>query len=276
MGAHEAESDAAVACAECVAHLAEVEFELLPETDAEVVTEHLSQCADCRLFNEQLDTTREILAGTPALGQIPDLADVLEEARSEVAEGRNELSLERLHRVAAALDVDDADELVQRTLLDAVSEGASLDSPGLIGRLIRAAADERGEPVTESLNEADQDAPAYDADSESAELFYPEFYDEGPDAGRFVDSPNDWGNRIRLVPEDEIATIELYGVTDSAIDELTDVGMRLITLVDVEGVPLEVAARALRVSKEHAAQELNSGRIHVRGAIDNYLHPSPA
>lgn len=35
---------AGVACAVCVTHLAEAEFELLPETDAEVVTEHLSQC----------------------------------------------------------------------------------------------------------------------------------------------------------------------------------------------------------------------------------------
>jgi DNA-directed RNA polymerase specialized sigma24 family protein len=264
-----------LACAACVAHLAEVEFELLPETDAEVVTEHLSQCPDCRLFKEQLDTTREILAATPAAGLTADLADVLEEAQSDLDDRRNELSLERLYRVAAALDVEDADELVQRTLLDAVSEGASLDSAGLIGTLIRTAADERGH-LTESLNEADQGSLAYDPDSETAELFYPEFYDEGPDVGRFVDSPNDWGHAFRLAPEEEVATIELYGVTDSAIDELPDVGMRLITLVDIEGVSLEDAARGLRVSKERAAQELNRGRIHVRGAIDNYLNTAKA
>jgi DNA-directed RNA polymerase specialized sigma24 family protein len=264
-----------LACAACVAHLAEVEFELLPETDAEVVTEHLSQCPDCRLFKEQLDTTREILAATPAAGLTADLADVLEEAQSDLDDDRNELSLERLHRVAAALDLEDADELVQRTLLDAVSEGASLDSAGLIGTLIRTAADERGH-LTESLNEADPGSLAYDPDSETAELFYPEFYDEGPDAGRFVDSPNDWGHVFRLAPEEEVATIELYGVTDSAIDELPDVGMRLITLVDTEGVSLEDAARGLHVSKERAAQELNSARIHVRGAIDNYLNTAKA
>ena len=264
-----------LACAGCVAQLAEVEFELLPETDAEIVTEHLSQCPDCRLFKEQLDTTREILAATPAAGLTADLADVLEGAQSDLDDGRNEPSLERLYRVAAALDVEDADELVQRTLLDAVSEGASLDSAGLIDTLIRTAADERGHP-TESLNEADPDSLAYDPDSETAELFYPEFYDEGPDAGRFVDSPNDWGHVFRLAPEEEVATIELYGVTDSAIDELPDVGMRLVTLVDTAGVSLEDAARGLHVSKERAAQELNSARIHVRGAIDNYLNTAKA
>ena len=264
-----------LACAGCVAQLAEVEFELLPETDAEVVTEHLSQCPDCRLFKEQLDTTREILATTPAAGLTADLADVLEGAQSDLDDGRNEPSLERLYRVAAALDVEDADELVQRTLLDAVSKGASLDSAGLIATLIRTAADERGH-LTESLNEADPDSLAYDPDSETAKLFYPEFYDEGPDAGRFVDSPNDWGHVFRLAPEEEVATIELYGVTDSAIDELPDVGMRLVTLVDTAGVSLEDAARGLHVSKERAAQELNSARIHVRGAIDNYLNTAKA
>jgi DNA-directed RNA polymerase specialized sigma24 family protein len=267
---NEAPTTTGLACALCVAHLAEAEFELLPETDAEVVTEHFSQCPDCRLFKEQLDMTREIIAAAPAAGLTADQADVLEEARSNLADGRNELSLARLYRVAAALDVEDTDELVQQTLLDAITEGASFDSAELIGRLTRTAADERGH-LTESLNEADQSSLAYDPDSEPAELFYPEFYDEGPDVGRFVDSPNDWGHVFRLAPEEEVATIELYGVTDSAIDQLPDLGMRLITLVDIEGVSLEDAARGLRVSKERAAQELNSGRIHVRGAIDNYL-----
>jgi predicted DNA-binding protein (UPF0251 family) len=259
-----------LACAVCVAHLAEAEFDLLPETDAEIVTEHLSQCPDCRLFKEQLDTTREILAATPTAGLPDDLADVLQERQSDLADG-NELSLETLHRVAAVLDVQDADELVERTLFDAVNEGASLDSAGLIGRLIRAAADEPGH-LAESLNRVDEGSLAYDPDSETAELFYPEFYDEGPDLGRFVDSPNDWGHVFRLAPEEELATVELYEVTDSAIDELPDIRMRLITLVDIEGVSLEDAARGLVVSKERAAQELNSGRIHVRGAIDNFLN----
>jgi hypothetical protein len=39
---------------------------------------------------------------------------------------------------------------------------------------------------------------------------------------------------------------------------------------------LDDAARALRVSKARAAQALNSARIHVRGAIDNYLKTAEA
>lgn len=263
-----------LACAECVAHLAELEFQLLPEADAEVAAEHLSQCPDCRLFTEQLDSTRNILAATPAPKLTPEIADV-EESQSELADGRTEPSLERLYRVAAALGVEDADELVQQTFLDAVSHGATLDSGALIDRLIRAAPEMSGYP-TESLDQADSDSIAYDPDSETAELFYPEFYEAGPDAGRFVDSPNAWGQAFRLAPEDEVATIELFEVTDSAIDELPETGMRLITLVDIEGVSLDDAARALRVSNARGAQALNRARIHVRGAIDDYLKTAGA
>jgi DNA-directed RNA polymerase specialized sigma24 family protein len=259
------------ACALCVAHLAEAEYQLLPETDAEVVAEHLSECPDCRLFKEQLDTTREVLAATPAPEHRADLADVLERARSELTDGRIERSLGGLYRIAAALDVEDADELVQQTLLEAIRSGATLDCGALADALIRAAAGERSDP-TESLDEAaEPGSSAYDPDSEAAELFYPAFYEQGPDVGRFVESPNAWGHVSHFGPDEEAATIELFDVTDSAIDELPEVERRLITLVDVESVPLEDAATALRVGKVRAAQALNNARIHVRGAIDEYL-----
>ena len=113
-----------LACAACVANLAESELQLLPETDAEVVSEHLSQCPHCRLFNEQLDTTREILASMRAAGLTADSSAVSTEAQSDPVDFRSELSLERLYRVAAALDVEDADELVQQTLLDTLSDSS--------------------------------------------------------------------------------------------------------------------------------------------------------
>ena len=259
------------ACAACVAQLAEAEYQLLPETDAEVVAEHLSECPDCRLFKEQLDTTREVLAATPAPERSGDLADLLGVAQSELTDGRIEQSLGGLYRIAAALGVEDADELVQQTLLDAVSKGAALDSGALVDSLIRAAAGERGDP-TESLDAAaEPGASAYDPDSETAELFYPAFYEQGADVGRFVETPNAWGHVSHFGPDEEAATIELFEVTDSAIDDLPEVERRLITLVDIESVPLDDAARALRVGKERAAQALNNARIHVRGAIDEYL-----
>jgi DNA-directed RNA polymerase specialized sigma24 family protein len=251
--------------------LAELEFRLLPEADAEVVTEHLSECPDCRVFNDQLHATRELLARTPTLQLTPDVADILEEAQSELADGRIEHILKGLYLVASALDVEDADELVQETLTNAISTGATLNSGELINALIRTANVTRSEPLV-SLNDAsDPGSSAYDPDSETAELFYPEFYEEGPDVGRFIDSPNVWGHIVPLAPEDEVATIELIEVAHSAVSALPDVPMRLITLVDIENVPFEDAARALRVPKAAAARALNEARIHVRGSVDNYL-----
>lgn len=272
---HEPATTTDFRCAACVAQLTEAEFQLLPETDAATVTEHLSQCPDCRLFNEQLDTTREILAATPTPEVTVDLAHVLGETGSEPADQRVEPSLDRLYRIAAALGVEDVDELVQQTLVDAIAQGAALDTGELIDRMTRTATARRG-ASTESLNQADPDTASYDPDSETAELFYPEFYEEGPDEGRFVDSPNDWGHALRLAPEAELATIELFKVTDSAIDELQDLGRRLITLVDLEGASLEDAALGSRVSNERAAQALNRARIHVRGTIDKYLNAAEA
>ena len=91
--------------------------------------------------------------------------------------------------------------LVQETLTNAISTGAALNSGELINALIRTANGTRSEPLV-SLNDAsDPDSSAYDPDSETAELFYPEFYEEGPDAGRFIDSPNVWGHMVPLAPQ---------------------------------------------------------------------------
>jgi DNA-directed RNA polymerase specialized sigma24 family protein len=76
---------------------------------------------------------------------------------------------------------------------------------------------------------------------------------------------------FQLGPDEETATIELFAVTHSAIGQLPDFERRLITLVDIESVPLDDAAKALRVGDERAAQALNHARIHVRGAIEEYL-----
>ena len=122
-----------VACVTCIAHLGEAEYQLLPEADASVVAEHLSECPDCRLFKEQLDTTRQILAATPAPEPATDLTELLDDTRSAAADGRIEQSLRRLCARPATLDVEDADELVQQTLLDAISKGRIPES-GELGR----------------------------------------------------------------------------------------------------------------------------------------------
>ena len=258
-------TDALPGCAACVAHLADLEFGLLPEIDARVVSEHLDACPECRLFKEQLDTTREVLAGTPA----PDLVDVLDHARAELADGRLEHSLEALYRIASALDVDDPDELVQDTLLDAISKGRTLSSVELADALIRRA-HRAHRPPTASLDDDDAASMTYDADSDTAELFYPEFYEAGPDAGRFIDSPNVWGHVRLLAPHEEVESIELFDVAHAAVKQLPELERRLIRLVDMERVAFDDAARELRVPTPQAARALNVARIHVRGAIDDY------
>ena len=262
-----ADAPAQLACAACVGQFAEVEFRLLPETDAEVVTEHLSECPDCRIFKEQLDTTRELVSGTR-----PELtADVLEDAKSDLADCSIEHSVKALYRIASTLDVDDADDLVQETLADAIGRGTRLSSVELVDALIRTAGQTHSEPTVSLHDAADHGAVAYDSDSETAELFYPEFYEEGPDVGRFVDAPNVWGHVLHNAPDDHVAASETIEVADAAINELPAVEGRMITLVDVEHVAFEAAARLLDVSKRQAARALNDARIHVRGAIDNHL-----
>lgn len=273
MPQHEPTSITDFTCATCVAHLVEAEFQLLPESDTDVVNQHLSECPDCRLFNEQLERTRDVLAATPTPELSDDLAEVLQATQVDLADGNYEASLSRLYRIAGALDLENADELVQQTVLEAISAGRTLDLGDLGDRLAHTAAEQKGQ-ATESLYEDRNGSHDYDPDSEPGELFYPDFYQEGPDAGRFIESPNAWGHTLRLQPEDDVATIELFGVTDSAIDNLPELDMRLITLVDIDGVSLEQAALGLGVRKEQATKALNRARIHVRGAIDNYLQTS--
>jgi len=192
------------------------------------VNQHLSECPDCRLFNEQLERTRDVLAPTPTPELSDDLAQVLQATQVDLADGNYEASLSRLYRIAGALDLENADELVQQTVLEAISGGRTLDLGDLGDRLANTAAEQKGQ-ATESLNEDRNGSHDYDPDSEPGELFYPDFYQEGPDAGRFIESPNAWGHTLRLHPEDDVATIELFGVTDSAVDNLPELDMRLIS-----------------------------------------------
>src|SRR3970282_1031047 len=83
----------------------------------------------------------------------------------------------------APLDREDADELVQQTVPEAISAGGTLDLGDLGDRLAHTAAEQNGQ-ATESLNEDGNGSHVYDPDSEPGELFYPDFYHEGPDEGR--------------------------------------------------------------------------------------------
>jgi DNA-directed RNA polymerase specialized sigma24 family protein len=252
----------ATTCALCIARFSEEGAGLLPETDAEISRQHRAECPDCRLFTEQLDLTRDVLAAAAVAG--------IGGSDPRPRTLGSDWSVEDLRGIATALGIEDAEDVVQEVLVEAIADGRSLHADELVERLAQVPTDGRRAGPS-SLSAADRDTGDVDPDSDTAELFYPAFYGSGPDEGRFLDSPNDWGHVARLAPEDEVATIELYGITDAALDDLSATGRRLLTLVDVEGVPVSEAAAGLDLDPRQAAQALNRARIHVRGAIDQYL-----
>jgi hypothetical protein len=123
--------------------------------------------------------------------------------------------LPHLYALANALDANAADDLVQETLTSALADpDTDTTGSGLAATLTRLAAE--GGP--------DVDSPAVptagsDPDADEAELFYPDFYTDGPDAGAWVDSPVAWGEARVLRPEDDLVTTEAYGVVDAALAE---------------------------------------------------------
>jgi DNA-directed RNA polymerase specialized sigma24 family protein len=260
-----------LACAACVEHLTHAEFGVLPEVEAAVLSEHLSACPDCRLFSDQVDETRHLVAlASGSLG-----AGAGDVTRRDLVGDRSEVSLGALYRVAAELQLDDPDELVQETLLRAISAGHGLETAGLVDELIRAA-DVVDGTNTESLDDPMLRTYAHGSTGDAPALYYPDFYEDGPDAGRFVDSPNTWGRSVPLGPEDDVLTGELAAVASAAIHGLPTLERRLMTLVDVDGVAFDGAIRALGIPQDHAARALNRARIHVRAVVGDHLSAKTA
>jgi DNA-directed RNA polymerase specialized sigma24 family protein len=227
-----------------------VEFDLLEDDDAEVVAEHVAGCPDCRLFTEQVDRTREIVRHVAANHADPEA----------------ERSLAQLYRAAGELDLRDVDDVVQQAAVDALGVG----SLARADEFVRAAT-QTGRDVDSLDAGGDDDVESLDADSESSELFYPDFYASGPDAGRFVDAVDAWGETAHASPEDETTAVELIEVAAAALDRLPGLERQLMTLVDIEGWPLRRAADELHVGTQRAVTALNRARVHVRGSVDAYL-----
>jgi RNA polymerase sigma-70 factor (ECF subfamily) len=122
----------------------------------------------------------------------------------------------------------------------------------------------------------DVDSPAVpttgsDPDADEPELFYPDFYTDGPDAGAWVESPVAWGEARVLRPEDDLVTTEAYGVVDAALAELDPIDAGLVTLVDIEGAPFSQAALELDLPSGEARERLARARFKVRAALDRYF-----
>lgn len=263
-----------LACVECTERLTAFQTGLLPESDASVVDEHLAACTNCRLFSDQIDTTTDFINAMPRGDSAQQLAETLAHAVPSTSQTDNpDELLRRLCRLADSLDPSRAEDLVQRTFLAAVERDPQrLELQELARDLIdKALADtDRGLRGLDDFD-WDQQRPAPDPDADAAELYYPDFYETGPEIGQFVDAPNIWGRTNRLTPEEDIDTGELYGVVDRAIEKLPVPLGQLVELVDIEQIPLPEAASMLRLGPNDAAQALNRARIHVRGAVDAFI-----
>lgn len=113
--------------------------------------------------------------------------------------------------------------------------------------------------------------PSSDPDADEAELFYPGFYTDAPDASAWVDQPVAWGEARVLGPEDDLVTIETYAAGDAALADLDPIDARLVTLVDIEGAPLSRAALELDLFSGEARERLARTRFAVRAARDRHF-----
>lgn len=260
-----------LACVECTAGLAAFQTGLLPEEDSSVVDEHLAGCPNCRLFSDQIDATVQFIEALPPRQSTQRLVESLVDiAPAAQASNPGDL-LRQLCRLADSLDPIRAEDLVQQAFLSAIERDPQrLDLSELARDLTDNALDD-AEPTLRGLDDFDQHRPVRDTDADSAELYYPDFYETGPDIGQFVDAPIIWGEANRLTPEADVQTGELFGFVEDAIEQLPAPLGQLVELVDIEQISLFEAASMLRLSPDDAARGLNRARIHVRGAVNTFI-----
>jgi DNA-directed RNA polymerase specialized sigma24 family protein len=175
--------------------------------------------------------------------------------------------LPQLYALANALDANAADDLVQETLTSALADPDTDTTGSVLAAALERLAAERGPDV---------DSPAVptagsDPDADEAELFYPDFYTDGPDAGAWVDPPVAWGEARVLGPEDALVTSEAYGAVDAALAELDPIEVGLVTLVDIDGTPFGRAVLELDLPSGEARGRLARARFAVRAALDRHL-----
>ncbi|WBQ08392.1 RNA polymerase sigma factor [Kribbella sp. CA-293567] len=259
---------------------------LLPAQAAIDLADHVRSCPSCATYLQQLATTEALLAAR---------------AVSEPTAGRSQRQLMALARAA---DPAHADDLVQETWDHFLSIAPELPTPEQLAayldqKLGRHLADDdiELEVWADSLlshhrhHPSDQlgsglppdpgaspdlrelaDLDALDADADRADLYFPDFYGDGPDQGRWTSPPTAWPSVTRLLsPDDEAQTKELYAIVDAAIEELPDGTGDLLYLVDLEGHSLEAATSLVELEPSVARRRLTLARNHVRGRVGDYL-----
>ena len=239
---------------------------LLSDAERSELEDHLAGCDSCSCLMDQLRSTVAVLGSRPE-AQVPDsLRAMVAHTEGDRAKALT-AQLPHLYALANALDANAADDLVQETLTSALADpDTDTTGSGLAAALTRLAA-ERGPDV---------ESPAVptagsDPDADEAELFYPDFYTDGPDAGAWVDPPVAWGEARVLGPEDALVTSEAYGAVDAALAELDPIEVGLVTLVDIDGAPFGRAVLELDLSSGEARERLARARFAVRAALDRHL-----
>ena len=239
---------------------------LLSDNERGALEEHLAGCDSCSCLMDQLRSTVAVLGSRPEV-QVPDsLRAMIGQAEGGRAQALT-AQLPRLYALANALDANAADDLVQETLTSALADpDTDTTGFGLAATLTRLAADRGPEFESPAVPTAGSDP-----DADEAELFYPDFYTDGPDAGAWVDPPVAWGEARVLRPDDELITTEAYGAVDAALAELDPIDAGLVTLVDIEGAPFSRAVLELDLPSDEARERLARARFAVRAALDRHL-----
>lgn len=263
-------------CPACIDQLTRFQTGLIEEADAEIVREHLDSCPSCRLFSDQVEAVADFV-GSAEPTKLPDNLSTLLGPGDGVLGRPGDLAdiVRSLYRLAGTLDPEGAEDLVQQTLLAALEEGPDVLELSVLAQDLTDRAFGAPGPVVRSLNDyetrVERRGAALDPDGDAAELFYPDFYEVGPDAGRHVDAPNRWGPANTLSPEDDVFTADLYGVVEDAVARLADPLRQIVQLVDIDNVSVAEAARLLRLDRDDAVDALHRARVHLRGVVDRSL-----
>lgn len=268
-------------CSACIDQLTRFQTGLLEEADGTVVAEHLSSCPSCRLFSDQVETVAEFVgSGEPAA--VPGNLAILFGGSDGDSVGRPDGVADivrSLYGLAETLDPENAEDLLQATLLAALEKGPGGLELLALAKDLTDRAFGGSDPEVRSLNDyvtrTERRISAPDPDGDTAELFYPDFYDVGPDTGRHVDVPNRWGQVNTLSPEDDVFTADLYATVESAIAVLGDPLRQMVQLVDIDNVSVITAAQMLRLDQHDAVDALHRARIHLRGVVDQAIGFGP-
>jgi DNA-directed RNA polymerase specialized sigma24 family protein len=274
---------AALTCENVVSVASDFLDNVLDSSMRDDVEAHLGGCDDCPTYLAQLRVTIGVLGERPEVSVPDELRQAVDDAmvgtddRKAAAQAFEDHS-EHLYLLAAAISTDAAEDLVQATLLRAFDEGAAAFGRDRLSQIMLdiAADNDANEGRVYSVYDhdggADRAVDSFDADADTAELFYPEFYSDGPETGAWAKTPNSWPGESRvLAPDVVVATGEVLAAVDAALNDLDSFTASVVALIDLDGATSHDAADQLGWPHDDVRRALHVGRNHVRGSLDSYF-----